>query len=316
MPSASVTPPASSIRIGLQFAGAALVWGASFFFMKVALTGTSWGQVSVTRLVFGALALAAIVAATRTRLPRSPRVLAHFLVVGVVGSFVPYTLFAWAEQYVSSGLASIYNACTPLLTVLMVTLAFRVEKLRRRQLLGVLVGVVGVLVLVAPWRDVADGAGVSAVSGQLACIGAAVCYGFTYAYLRRFVAPTGVGPLATAFLQIGVAAAIALLCSPWLASDPVSLTPAIVASLAVLGVAGTGLAYLWNMNVLAAWGPTVASTITYVTPVVGVTLGILVLGEALEVTEPIGAALIFAGILLAQRRSRAARLAVPPAERG
>jgi drug/metabolite transporter (DMT)-like permease len=73
-------------------------------------------------------------------------------------------------------------------------------------------------------------------------------------------------------------------------------------------VAGTGLAYLWNMNVLTAWGPTVASTITYVTPVVGVTLGILVLGERLEVTEPIGAALIFAGILLAQR-ARAARAA-------
>jgi drug/metabolite transporter (DMT)-like permease len=87
----------------------------------------------------------------------------------------------------------------------------------------------------------------------------------------------------------------------------VSLDLSVVLSLAVLGVVGTGLAYLWNMNVLLAWGPTATSTVTYITPVVGVALGILVLGETLHWNEPAGAALVLLGVLLSQGRRRAAR---------
>ncbi len=308
----------SPLALGLQFGGAALVWGASFFFMRVALDGVSWGQIALIRMLLGAATLAVIVVRMRARLPRSARVLGHFLVLGAVGSYIPYTLFAWAEQHVSSGLASIYNACTPIMTVLMVTLAFRVERITRAQLLGVLIGIVGVAVLVQPWAG-ADGS----VAGQLACLGATVCYGFTYAYLRRFVTGTGLGMVETAFLQIGVAAVIALVLAPFLARGAMSLTPGIVLSLLTLGVLGTGLAYLWNLNVMQGLGPTVASTITYVTPVVGVALGAVVLHERLTLTELAGALLVFAGLLCAHGwvprlaawlRSR--RPAEPAADRG
>src|ERR1700712_3827119 len=127
-----------------------LVWGASFLFMKVALTGVGYGQVAWARLVFGALTLGLIVLISRQRLPREPVVWLHFLVIGIVGNVLPFLLFAWAEQYVSSSLASIYNAVTPITTAILATLAFRVEKLNRDQVLGVLVGVVGVVVVVGP----------------------------------------------------------------------------------------------------------------------------------------------------------------------
>ena len=90
-----------------------LVWGSSFLFMKVALTGVSFGQVAWARLVLGALTLGLIVLISRQRLPREPVVWLHFLVIGIVGNVLPFLLFAWAEQYVSSSLASIYNAVTP-----------------------------------------------------------------------------------------------------------------------------------------------------------------------------------------------------------
>nr|WP_286131957.1 DMT family transporter [Clavibacter michiganensis] len=301
----------TNLSAGIQFAAMGIVWGASFLFMKVALEGTSFGQVAWSRLVLGGLALGIVMLITRSSLPRSPKVWAHFVVVAISGSVLPYLLFAWAEQYVSSGLASIYNAVTPITTAIMATLVFRVEKLSRAQILGVAVGIVGVVVIIGPWRFVptaaATGSPVTELAGQLACLGSAVCYGFTFSYLRRFITGRGVSGVTTAFLQIGLGGAIMLVLTPILAIGAVHLTPAIVASLLVLGIMGTGIAYLWNINVLLAWGPTATSTVTYLTPIVGVSLGILVLGETLSWNEPLGALLVFVGILLAQRRLRLPR---------
>jgi drug/metabolite transporter (DMT)-like permease len=113
-----------------------------------------------------------------------------------------------------------------------------------------------------------------------------------------------------AFLNIGIAGFIMLLLTPLIAWTPVRLDAPIIASLLALGVLGTGLAYIWNINVLRAWGPTAASTVTYVTPVVGVFLGVLVLHEVLSVNEPLGAALVLIGILFTQKRIRLQRAKV------
>ncbi|MCU1403751.1 MAG: EamA family transporter, partial [Glaciihabitans sp.] len=254
-----------------------VIWGASFLFMKVALGGVSFGQVAWSRLVLGAITLGLIMLVTRTKLPRSPALWGHFAVVGVTGSAIPFLCFAWAEQYVSSGLASIYNATTPIATALMATLAFRVEKLVRAQVVGVVVGILGVVVIIGPWRFGATGATdspLTELAGQLACLGAAISYGFTFAYLRKFVMNHGVPGLTSATMQIGMGAVVMLLLTPFIALGPVSLNPPIVLSLLVLGAIGTGVAFLWNMNVLRAWGPTATSTVTYITPVVGVALGV------------------------------------------
>ena len=85
--------------------------------------------------------------------------------------------------------------------------------------------------------------------------------------------------LVFSFLNIGIAAAIMAVLTPVIALTPVALDPWIVGSVLLLGCLGTGVAYIWNQNTLRAWGPTRASTVTYITPVVGVALGILILGE-------------------------------------
>jgi drug/metabolite transporter (DMT)-like permease len=293
-------------RIVLQFLGMGLIWGASFLFMKVALEGVSFGQVAWTRIMLGALTLGIIALVTRTRLPRQPIIWLHFAVISVTFCVVPYLLFAWAEQYISSSLASILNAVTPITTAIMATLVFRVEKLNGGQMLGVLVGMVGVVVIVAPWQV---GALLGDWRGQLACLGAVTCYGFALGYLRRFLAPHKVPSITSAFLYIGMAAVIMLLLTPVVAWHPVQLDLWVVLSLVGLGALGTGVVYIWNMNVLTAWGPTATSGVTYVTPVVGVILGVLLLKESLSWHEPVGAILVFFGILLTQQRIRLRRRA-------
>ena len=278
----SNTPANSKALVTLQFLGMGVVWGASFLFMKVALGGVTFGQVAWSRLVLGGLTLGIIVLITRPRiaggpvLPREVIVWLHFVVIAISGCVIPHLLFAWAEQYVSSSLASIYNAVTPIMTAIMATLAFRVEKLGRGQVIGVLVGIVGVVVILAPWRYAAL---TGDLWGQLACLSAAVCYGFTFGYTRKFLSGRPIAGATFAFLNIGLAGAIMLLLTPVIAWQPVSLSSPVVFSLLALGAIGTGVAYIWNINVLRAWGPTNTSTVTYVTPVVGVLLGVVVLAE-------------------------------------
>ncbi len=296
--------PLSQGWIAVQFVLTGIIWGSSFLFMKVALVGLSPAQVAWSRLILGALTLGLFVVLRRDSLPRSLAVWGHMTVLAISFCVVPFLLFSWAQQYVTSGLASIYNATTPLMTAVMAGLLFRVERLKLVQIGGILVGILGVMVIIAPWQGLDLN---QSLIAQFAILGATACYGFSLAYMRRFVANSGMSALMFSFLNIGIAAAIMAALTPAIALTPVALDPWIIGSVILLGCLGTGVAYIWNQNTLRAWGPTRASTVTYITPVVGVALGIVVLGEHISWNEPVGAIVVFFGILLAQDRLRMRR---------
>lgn len=300
-PPVRATPAPTARWVSVQFVLAGIVWGSSFLFMKVSLTGISPGQVAWTRILLGALTLGALVLLRREHLSRSLSVWGHLTVLGLTFCVIPFLLFSWAQQHVTSGVASIFNATTPIMTAIMAWLVFRVERLNVLQVLGIGVGIVGAVVIIAPWEGIAfDGSLVA----ELAILGATASYGFSLAYMRRFASNTGMSALAFTFGYIAMAGVVMALLTPFLVLTPVRLDPSIVASLLMLGCLGTGIAYVWSQNTVRAWGPTRASTVTYITPVVGVLLGILVLGETITWNEPVGALVIFLGILLAQDRLR------------
>jgi drug/metabolite transporter (DMT)-like permease len=222
-------------------------------------------------------------------------------VLGLTFCVIPFLLFSWAQQHVSSGVASIFNATTPIMTAVMAWLVFRVERLKSVQVIGIGIGILGVIVIIAPWQGIAlDGSLVA----ELAILGATASYGFSFAYMRRFVSNTGMSALAFTFGYIAMAGVVMTLLTPFLVLTPVRLDAPIIVSMILLGCLGTGIAYVWNQNAVRAWGPTRASTVTYITPVVGVVLGILLLGETITWNEPVGALVVFLGILLAQDRLR------------
>jgi len=292
--------------VAAQFALSGLVWGASFLFIAIALTGMTFVQVAAGRALLGAVTLGLIVLVTRDRLPAWGPIYGHLAVIGVTFCVLPYLLFAWAQQSVASGLASVYNATTPIMTAIIAALVLRVERLTRAQVLGIAIGIVGVVVIIGPWRGIELGGD---LLPQLAMLGATACYGFSLSYMRRYLTDTGVSAVAFTFVYIGVAAVVLLVVTPLVSPQPLRLDPGVVVAIVLLGALGTGFAYVWNQNVVRAWGATRASTVTYITPVVGVVLGIVVLGEVLVWNEPVGAALVIVGGLLAQRRLRWGRRA-------
>jgi drug/metabolite transporter (DMT)-like permease len=292
------------------FLALSLVWGASFLFIKVGLEGFSPAQVVLGRILLGALTLVVIMTATRRRWPRELRVWGHMIVVGAFFCAIPFTLFAWAEQYVPSSLASIYNATTPIMTLLLTPLVLRSERLDRSRAAGLVVGILGVVVLTGPWQLFGTGDVRATLPAQLACLGATVSYGFAGLYLRRFVSGLPYDSVTLSSVQLTMASGVVLLFAPFTARGPVSLNVPVVLSVAVLGIVGTGIAYIWFTRIIRDWGAARASTVTYLAPVVGVILGVLVLGESIHWYEPVGGAIVIAGILVSQgvtlRRRRVA----------
>ncbi|MGH3665644.1 MAG: DMT family transporter [Egibacteraceae bacterium] len=287
---------ANLARLGLL----AMIWGSSFLLIKVALGGLSPTQIVLWRLATGAVVLLAIVAGRREPLPRDPRLWAHLAVMGVVANIIPFFLFGWAELRITSGMAGVLNGTTPLFTLLIAAAAVVDEHLSRQRVGGLVLGFAGVVLVAGPWQ--ADGTNL--LSGQMASLGAAACYGVGFVYSRRFILNRGFRPLALSACQLSIAALLLGLVAPVVARQPVALALPVVASATLLGAAGTGLAYLLAYRLIAEAGPTSASMVTYLIPVVAVVLGIVVLGEPVGWNLFVGTAVVVAGVSLAEGRLR------------
>jgi drug/metabolite transporter (DMT)-like permease len=279
----------------------ALIWGASFMFIKVELdAGIAPIHVAFLRCAFGAAALLLILRATRDRLPRDPALLRHLVVLGLLMNAAPFALFAYGETEVSSLLAGIFNSLTPLMTLLFSFALLPDEPPTPEKLAGIALGFLGVLVVLAPWQGLGGGS----LLGALACIGAATCYGISFPYLRRHVSGRPETAVAISTVQVTIGGLILLLFTPF-AALPGDL-PGVTAWLSILGLGalGTGVAYILNFNVVREAGAQTASMVTYLVPVFAVLFGVTLLGEPLSWHEPAGGALIILGVALAQGRLR------------
>lgn len=278
----------------LRFLVLAVIWGASFLFIKVAVEALAPVQVTLGRCLAGAVAIGAVLAVRREPLPRAPRTWGHLAVAALLSNVIPFTLFGYAEERVPSALAGICNAATPLFTVAVAVLALPDERPTSRRTTGLALGFGGVLVVLGVWNGVL---GHDAV-GAFMALTAALCYGLGWTYVRRFVTSGGHSPFALTTTQLILATLQCAILAPVLSPAPTHLPPRVLLAVAALGALGTGAAYVLQHGLLRDAGATVASTVTYVAPVIAVTIGVLLLGEHLTWNEPVGALVIIAGAVL------------------
>ncbi len=283
----------------------ALLWGSNFLLITVALDSFNPLQILIGRMWLGAAVLLAVVLAAREALPRDRRTWGHLTVAAVVANLVPYYLFGWGQQYVASSLAGVINATTPLFTLALAWATRTDQRLTPRQVAGLLLGFLGVAVISEPWSTASG----PSAPGLLAVLAAAASYGLAYVYQRRFLVNRGTSPRALAAGQLTAASVLLLPALPLslLTGLPAGVSLTSVGALLTLGVLGTGAAYVLNYRLIADEGATRASVVTYLLPVVSVSLGWAVLGEAAGWTLLSGGALVLAGVALVQRRSAAPR---------
>lgn len=304
--------PRTRLPWQVAFVLLALIWGCSFWWIKLGLTFLAPGQVAFARTALGALALLLVLAASRGRLPRSRRTWRHLLVAGLLMNALPATLFAYGETQVSSVLAGILNATTPLATLTVVLLAYREERVTREGIVGLAVGFAGVLVVIGAW----EGLGRSDLAGIAAILGAVLCYGLGYPYTRRHLASLPEGPISMATGQVAIAAIVLLPALAIPGASPSAPAPDALLAMLGLGVLGSGIAYILSYRIVAAAGSTTASTVTYLTPIVAVVVGSAFLAEPLTWHEPVGTAVVLLGVAISQGRltPRTASRATVPAE--
>lgn len=300
-------PVVSAWRV--QFIVLAAIWGSSFLCIKV--LGEVWAptQVSFGRVALGAATLVGFLALRRERLPRGGRLWGHLAVAGLLMNALPFTLFALGEQHVTSVVAGLWNATTPLMVLVVAMLLLPEERPDRRRLIGLGVGFVGVACVLGPWR----GLGGDALLGHLACAAGAACYGLGLPYTRRHLAGRGESGPALATAQLLCATAMLALVVPFAGIPSTDLGADALASLLALGVLGSGVAYVLTYAIVRQAGATTFSTVTYVIPLFSTGLGVLVLGEALHFNEPLGAALVLGAMAWSSRRPAGSSAAPAPA---
>lgn len=285
------------------FVAVALIWGTSFMFIKIAVADVPPAYLALGRIAMGALTLLIMLVLGRQRLPHGRRLWLHLFAFAIFASTVPFVMFGYAEERVSSVLAGIWNGTVPLTTLVVTLLLARFGKgagrPRRQQIAGLLLGFVGVLVVLGAWH----GVGGASLVGQLELLIAVACYGVAINYSKWIMNRWSLTPIQLSTGQTVLSTLQLVVVAPLLAGpppDPTSLPLGALGSIAALGVLGTALAFALNFHVLNTAGVTTGSMVTYLPPVVAAAAGVTLLGEHLTWNQPIGALVVLAGVAVAQ----------------
>ncbi|MEU1814498.1 DMT family transporter [Streptomyces roseifaciens] len=308
-PPAPPAPPASSappqrgrpaVDWRIRFGALALIWGCSFLFIKLGTDGFPPLYVSFGRMFFGAAVLVTMLAVKRERLPRAARTWAHLAVAAFLLNALPFTLFAYAELRIPSTLAGICNATTPLWGMLLSLVALSEDRPTRRRFAGLAIGFAGVLTVLGAWQGFSG----QDAAGTVMALAASASYAVGWIYVRRTLADTGDSNLSKSGAQLLLGTAQLAVVAPVFAPVPTSFPAVPLLAVLALGALGTGLAFLVQYGLVAEVGPTTATMITYLVPVVATVAGVAFLGEALSWNTPVGALIVLAGAALTQSKAQ------------
>jgi len=268
-----------------------VLWGASFFFMKVALRGFGPFTIVFLRVAGSALVLSLLLAMRGEKPVLSRELVIPLFLMGALNNMIPFSLILWGQQYVQSSVASIINASSPLFSVVLAHYMTDEERMTPSRVSGIALGFSGVALLIG--IDTARVTG-SALAGKLAMVLSSLSYAFAAIYGRRF---RGQPPVRTA---AGVLTAAAVLSLPMmlLFEDPLQSPPQAESLLAVTGLVllSTALAFVLYFKTLERTSPTNLLLVTFLIPLSAVVLGVVVLKETLHWNAFLGMALIFAGL--------------------
>lgn len=273
----------------------AAMWGPSFLFIKVAVEEIPPLTLVLGRVSIGAIFLLIVLLSQRRRLPRDRRLWKSLAVMAMLHNTLPWVLLSWGEQYIDSSLASILNGTTPIFTIVLAHFMVEDDRITSSKLLGVVLGFAGLFLLIVP--SLTDG--VQATTwGLVAVAVAAALYGMAIIYSREHL--RGLPPLVAPATQLSLATLFMLPVTllvdrPWTMESP---SAAALGSLVALGILGTGLAFIVYYRLIETADSTYVSMVTYIIPVFGVILGVLVLDEQLTWHTLAGFALILFGVMV------------------
>ncbi len=269
----------------------ALTWGASFVLIAVGLDAFEPGVVTMLRVGLGAVTLAFFPGARR---PIDRADWPRLAVIAATWTALPFTLFPIAQQWINSAVAGMLNGAMPILAALVASLLLR-SLPGRTQAIGLGVGFVGIVLISAPTMGESE----SALLGVVLVMVAVVFYAISVNIVTPLQQRYGSVPVIARMLWVATVMTLPFGLGSVAGS---SFSWASLTAVVVLGVAGTGLAYVAMAELAGRAGGTRASTVTYLIPVVAVGLGILFRGDRVTTVAFVGIALVIAGAIITSRR--------------
>jgi len=271
----------------------ALLWGGSFFFFKVLVASIPPFTVVLGRVGLAAMALNLLLLVRRDPLQIDRSWWGQLALLGTLNNVIPFTAIAFGETRISSGVAAILNASTPVFTIIVAHFLTHDEKLRWGKIVGIITGFCGVAVLIGPALFNTNAQ--HPLIGELACLAAALSYGFGGVYARRF---RKLAPMKIATGQLSASALVVLPFSliidrPWTLPTP---SASVVWAFAGIAFLSTALAFILYFRLLSTTGATNLSLVTFLLPVMALLLGTAFLGETIRWYAIAGLILIGSGL--------------------
>ncbi len=274
-----------------------ILWGASFFFMKIALRDLTPFTIVFLRVSGSAILLSLLLMIQGKHPGFSRKDMIPFLIMGALNNMIPFSLIVWGQQFVESSVASIINASSPLFSLVLAHFLTNEERMTPPRIAGIILGISGVALLIGVDAMSITG---NMLAGQTAMVLASLCYAFAAIYGRRF---RGREPV---YVASGVLTGATVLTLPFmlLLEKPFGLQPGFESSAAVTGLIllSTSLAFVLYFKLLSRTGPTNLLLVTFLIPVSAIILGVVVLKESLSWNAMAGMGMIFAGLAVMDGR--------------
>lgn len=291
--------PAIPLRAWIDLAALALVWGAIFLFIAIALREMTPLWAVFHRVFWATLLLWAYVLWRGLAVPKDAGVWFAFLVMGALNNAIPFGLITWGQTRIESGLTSILNSTTAFFGIAVAAIFLADERLTPARVIGVFIGVAGVAVIIGPEALTAFD---PRALGQIAVLGAALSYAFAGVWAK-----TRMQGLTPAVSAAGMLTGSSLIMAPLALAvegpPDLSLSPATIAALAYCAVFGTVAAYLLYYRILASAGSGNLLLVTIMMPPISILLGAAVLGERLAPSTYLGCGLIALGLIVLDGRA-------------
>ncbi len=274
-----------------------IIWGASFFFVEIAVERMTPLTIVLCRVGFAAFLLLGFVRFTGRKMPKKFGIWSALLALGALNNVIPFSLITWGQSHIDSSQAAILNATAPVFSVILAHFLTKDEPLTKNRLIGVLFGWGGVAILIG--IDALNGVGLK-IAGQVAVLGAALLYAFAAIFGRRF---KEIDPVVVAAGML-TGSTIIMIPLTFMMEQPLSLNPTTGTWMALFGLSAisTALAYIIYFYVLSKAGATNILLVTFLIPVSAIFLGMMVLGESLRWNAFAGMALIFTGLIFIDGR--------------
>jgi drug/metabolite transporter (DMT)-like permease len=288
----------------LVFLALCFVWGSTWLAIKIGLEFLPPFLFAGIRFVTATVALLILSRLLHAHIPKDRYSWTVMLFLGIFQISLPYGLVFWGEEYISSGLSAVLFATLPFFVVISAHVLVRDEKLTKLKAIGVLASFVGLVAIF--WRDIAAAQSIGAqysFFGSLAVVGSAASAGMANVVAKRYAAR--IDPSANVLVQSTMGAVLLLSTGALLeGTTPLNFSTTAIAVILYLGVVGSALPFVGLYWLLTKTSATNTSLFSFITPIIALVLGWLILKETLDPNLGLGTILILAGVYLTVKPTR------------